>query len=958
MLRITVSKGAKSAVNYFRDALSKQDYYSEHSKVMGQWHGKTAQHIGLSTQVSEQDFDRMVHNRHPVSGEKITIRDAANRRAGYDFTFNAPKSVSVVEAITKDEAIREAHRTAIERAMQEVEANMQVQVGQGKNKRYQTTGNMAYAAFEHYVTRPVEYETEKGRQFVPDPHLHTHCFVINATWNEKNERFQAIEVGNIKKNAPYYEALYHSHLAHQLQEAGYEIERTKNSFEIKGISRETIEKYSNRTLEIEKTVKEKGLDWAEDKAELGAKTRNNKNKSISETQMDAEWSARLTLQERFTIHSAKGAKGAASGPAVEKKTDGLTPEMAIDQALQHFMERKSAVTEKQVLGYALKLGIDRLNPEAVSAELDRRKGRDVFTGEKNSDTYITTREALLAEDKMKEFVVSTRSKFQGINPDYAPQKDYLNQGQKNAIQHALTSPDQVILIAGGAGVGKTTLMKEVQTGVEDGGKKLFAFAPSADASRGVLRSKSFDGADTIKKLLDDKTLQEQLRDQVILIDEAGMVGNQTMNSIFEIAKKQHARVILSGDWKQHNSVEAGDALRLLEQHAQIPVARVTEIVRQKERSVYREVIKDLAEGKTANGFQKLDKMGSIIEIEDTQERHERIANDYLASLQAPKIRERDGSYRTRSAIVVSPTHREGEAITEVIRAKLKDAGLVGTEEHTFNIQRNLSFTEAEKQDHLNYQLGMAVQFHKKQKGFNTGVSYEVIGISDQHKVMIQEQGKEEITPLPLDQCKYYQVFQKGNMALAQGDVLKITGNGKTVEGHSLNNGQSHTVKGFTKEGHILLDTGETLSKDYRNFTLGYYRTSHSSQGKDADDVFIAQSTASLPASNEKQFYVSASRGIERCLIYTDDKAALKAAAMQDANRMSAAEIAEVSRDKSLWLTARNAMSRQRMDYYTETMEHYSEKETVKGHGYDTEYESLGQEFAAQADRPGGHEPGL
>ncbi len=98
------------------------------------------------------------------------------------------------------------------------------------------------------------------------------------------------------------------------------------------------------------------------------------------------------------------------------------------------------------------------------------------------------------------------------------------------------------------------------------GKKFYAFEPSADASRGVLRSKNFEGADTIKKLLDDQKLQEQLKDQVILIDEAGMVGTQTMNGIFEIAIKQNARVILSGDWKQHNSVEAGDAIRLLEQH--------------------------------------------------------------------------------------------------------------------------------------------------------------------------------------------------------------------------------------------------------------------------------------------------------------------------------------------------------------------------------------------------------
>ena len=237
MLRITVSKGGKSAVKYFDEALSQGDYYAEQNRVMGTWHGKTAERLGLSNQVQKEEFEQLVHNRNPQTGDKITVRDSAKRRAGYDFTFNAPKSVSVVEAITKDEAIREAHKTAIQQAMKEVEANMQYQVGQGKEKHYETSSNLVYASFEHDTSRPVAQKKGEETQYIPDPHLHTHCFVMNMTWNEDKGRYQAIEVGNIKKNAPYYEALYHSHLAQELQKAGYQVERSKNSFEIKGISR-------------------------------------------------------------------------------------------------------------------------------------------------------------------------------------------------------------------------------------------------------------------------------------------------------------------------------------------------------------------------------------------------------------------------------------------------------------------------------------------------------------------------------------------------------------------------------------------------------------------------------------------------------------------------------------------------------------------------------------------------
>ena len=638
--------------------------------------------------------------------------------------------------------------------------------------------------------------------------------------------------------------------------------------------------------------------------------------------MNQHWNERLSLKERFAIHSAKGAHEAASGPAVEKETDQISPQLAVDRALQHFMERKSAVTEKQVLGYALKLGITEFQPKQIQEELDRRKGKEVFTGKKNSDTYLTTKEALIAEDRMKEFAASSRAKFCGINPEYSPQKDFLNEGQKKAIHHALNSQDQVIMISGGAGTGKTTLMQEVKAGVEGSQKKLFAFAPSADASRGVLRSKGFEEADTIKRLLDDQDLQAQLKDQVILVDEAGMVGNQTMNGIFEVAKKQNARVILSGDWKQHNSVTAGDAFRLLEQQTKMPVVRVNEIVRQKDKSVYKEAVKSLSEGNLEQGFAKLEKMDSLREIEDLDKRHQQIASDYLKSIKAPPVRERKGTYTPRTAIVVSPTHAEGKAITDEIRNKLKEEGLVGTKEQKFEVLRNLSFTEAEKQDALNYQPGMHIQFYKSHDQFKAGTSYKVQEVSKEGKVLLAGADREKPTPLPFDQGKKFQVFQKEQIHLAEGDIIRITGNGKSTNDKNLNNGENYTVKGFTEEGNLRLSDGKILGKNYQHFSLGYYRTSYASQGKDAHDVLIAQSSASFAASNEKQFYVSVSRGVERCIIYTDDKEALKWAASKQADRMSATEVAEASKDKSLWLSARNAIQRQQIEQYQQDMSKY------------------------------------
>lgn len=124
MLRINASKGASAALNYFKDDLAQQDYYTGQAKCMGTWQGQLVERLGLSLEVTEENFKHLIHNRHPITGEKLTVRNVKNRRCGYDFTFNAPKSVSVLHAITKDEDILIAHRKAVQSAMRAIKSSI------------------------------------------------------------------------------------------------------------------------------------------------------------------------------------------------------------------------------------------------------------------------------------------------------------------------------------------------------------------------------------------------------------------------------------------------------------------------------------------------------------------------------------------------------------------------------------------------------------------------------------------------------------------------------------------------------------------------------------------------------------------------------------------------------------------------------------------------------------------
>jgi ATP-dependent exoDNAse (exonuclease V) alpha subunit len=292
---------------------------------------------------------------------------------------------------------------------------------------------------------------------------------------------------------------------------------------------------------------------------------------------------------------------------------------------------------------------------------------------------------VLAEEKrLIDFVQRGRGKFRPLwVGSYEFQNQTLSQEQRNAVLHVLHSRDRVTAIRGGAGTGKTTMMKETVAAIEAGGRKVFAFAPSAEASRGVLRSEAgFANAETVEALLQSPKLQEQVRGQVIWVDEAGLLGARSLARVAALAEKEKCRLVLSGDTAQHRAVERGDALRLLEKHAGLQAAELKEIWRQK-ADTHKAIVADLRAGNLEHAFQRLDKLGMFREL-PAESRHEALAADYVAAVG-------DG----KSALVISPTHAEGERVTAQIRSQLKASTKLGADERQFVQLKNLQWTEAQ-----------------------------------------------------------------------------------------------------------------------------------------------------------------------------------------------------------------------------------------------------------------------
>ena len=273
MLRVVQSSNESQARNYY----SKADYYSEGQELVGTWHGQAAAMLGLSGEVDQAQWEALCENRHPTTGERLTRRQNKERTHGYDFNFHVPKSVSLLYVDTRDTRILDAIREAAESTMEDIESEMATRVRKGYRQENRLTGNCVYGAFVHLTARPVEG--------VPDPHCHVHCFIHNVTFDRTEQQWKAGQFRGLKERAPHYEALFHSRLKASLSDLGLPMRRSHQGWELAGIDKSFIDKFSRRTEQIEATAQAMGIHDPAAKSELGAKTRERKQKDLSMSQL-------------------------------------------------------------------------------------------------------------------------------------------------------------------------------------------------------------------------------------------------------------------------------------------------------------------------------------------------------------------------------------------------------------------------------------------------------------------------------------------------------------------------------------------------------------------------------------------------------------------------------------------------------------------------------------------------
>ena len=879
-------RAMSNGTGYSARHLQHSDYYAEGERVTGQWQGRGAEMLGLAGEVQSEQFEALRQGLDPQSGEFLRQRHSADRTAAdgstqsrgrnlYDFTISAPKSVSIMAQLGGDARLVEAHKKAVGETLTELEHRAASRVRRDQANDNRTTGNLVLSVYHHDTSREL------------DPQLHTHAVAANLTYDGAEGRWKALQASDIYEQRAYLTEVYRNALAREVRSLGYEIEDRRSSkgknlgFEIKGVSDELLEKYSQRSEQRDRAIAEfvesKGHQPSDNEiAVLVRESRADKLVEISTAEVHSRQTARLTPEESLTLEQIREAVRERS------ETQRLEPESAVpslDYAKQHVFERVSVALDHELLTEALRHGRGRIDLADLKGEfsLEESNGRILQAGKE-----VATRESLDRERDMIERINRGIGQFERLGGQHEfAASAFLRPEQKQAIEFVLNSRDLAVNIRGAAGTGKTATLQELQRGLEESGRQVLAVAPTMSAVE-ELQKVGFSDAITVERLLQGQSAQTDLFGKALIVDEAGMVSGRQMSELLKLADQQSARIIFSGDTKQIRSVEASDALRVLERESHLKSVSLSEVQRQTAQG-YREAIQELRRD-PERGFDKLEQIGAVREV-PWPDRAQAVQQAYSeAQAQA------NAKGQPRSVLVVAATHEEIGHITEAIRAERTRTGELGQSTHQQH-HVPLNWTSAEKSDVRNYAEGQVLEFHRAVKGVARHESLEVIGVENGKVIARNARGEER--EFTAKHAKCFEVYERRAIEIAPNDKLLLTAN-RREPGFRATNGELVTVSRIDEQGRIHLQDGRTLPENYKQFTHGYAVTAHRSQGKSVDAVVI-----SADGMRKELFYVAASRGRESITVVTSDKDLLRESVAHSVARQSASELSRKAQEPSL-----------------------------------------------------------
>src|SRR6204780_707859 len=629
MLTISKPLSAGQAQTYHQMEFTakEQNYWPQRGVIAGGWQGRLAEQFGLAETVSAEDFAKLSQGQHPQTGEQLVRQRASyeykdadgktittmEHRAGWDATFSAPKSVSLTALVGGDERVREAHRQSVRVALDQLERYTQARIG--GNHPPETTGKFVAAKFEHDTARPVDGYVA--------PQLHTHTVIFNVTERD-NGQPRAIQPHSLFASQQFATAIYQSELTYKLRQLGYEMTAGRSGApEIEGYTQEYLDASSPRSQQIRDYLERTGRSGKE-AAEIAAHSTRDRKEIHSPGEVMA---AHRKLAADFG-HQAEAVVRAAR----ERSQHQEKPVNSLDRVRESVtfsrdknFEREAVVDERALIRDGLRRGMGEITHAQVRANLDARVASGEFQILEPSQgipgRQLTTAKTIESEHeilrRMREgqnHVEPVLSRSQAIA--VADHHQHLNRTQRSVVEDVLSSSDHIQGIQGFAGSGKTTTLAAIRGAAEGQGYQGEGFAPTSRAARQL--NEAGIEAGTLQGFL-VRTANPYLREQkhFYLVDESSLASTNQMRE-FLSRLGPNDRVLLIGDTRQHQGVEAGRPFEQL-QEAGMRTATLDDIVRQRDPAL-KSAVELLATGQVSAALDSLQQQGRVREIPGTEER--------------------------------------------------------------------------------------------------------------------------------------------------------------------------------------------------------------------------------------------------------------------------------------------------------------------------------------------------
>jgi conjugative relaxase-like TrwC/TraI family protein len=742
MLTISKPLSAGQAQTYHQKEFTakEQNYWSQQGVIAGEWQGQLAAQFGVAGAVSAEDFARLSQGQHPQTGEQLVRQRASyeyqdaegktiktmEHRAGWDATFSAPKSVSLTALVGGDDRVREAHRESVRVALDQLEHYTQARIG--GNHPPETTGKFIAAKFEHDTARPVDGYVA--------PQLHTHAVVFNLAERD-NGQPRAIQPQSLFASQQFATAIYQSELTYKLRQLGYEITTGRSGApEIKGYTQEYLDASSPRSQQIREYLERTGRSGRE-AAEIAAHSTRDRKEIHSPAEVMA---AHRKLAADFG-HQADAVVRAAR----ERSQHQEKPVNSLDRVRESLtfsrdknFEREAVVDERALIRDGLRRGMGEITHGQVRANLSARLAsgefRIVDRPQGVPGRQFTTAKTIEGEHeiirRMREGQHHAAPVFSRSDAiALADQHRHLNHAQKSVIEDVLSSPDRIQGVQGFAGSGKTTVLTAIRTSVEIQGYQVEGLAPTSRASRQLneagVRAGTLQGF--LARAADPDAAGQK---RFYFVDESSLASTNQMRE-FLARIGANDRVLLIGDIRQHQGVEAGRPFEQL-QDAGMRTAKLDQIVRQQDPAL-KSAVEMLATGQVSAALDALQQQGRVKEIPNREERVRAIAKAYV---ELPE-----------NTLIVSPDNASRRELNVAVRQELKANGSLAPEDHTFRVlvQRQ-DMTGAERSWARHYEINDVVRYTRGSKaiGIEAAAYASVVAINPSTNQLTVEKANGEL----------------------------------------------------------------------------------------------------------------------------------------------------------------------------------------------------------------------